>query len=298
MLKLIGLLTGIFLFNYCGYTQYNMDFVANLKQVGGKYDIKNPEKTIGIIIYQQIYKPDTTRIDSLQIDTMALSYSQHFSDYRLNGLRELDSSVSIIIDRKSKEDPSAKNTEPFPAYNSKLSKTRFLSNENNVYQHEELFDNHYLLKYITKKEDWSINDSTKNILGFTCQKATADVLGRHYTAWFTTDIPSSFGPRTLMGLPGIILQAYDDTRQIYYVAINTFTKNSDNATIGIPSKGTICTKNEYDAMMEVFEKDPKAFFNGQKNIAVGRSRISNGEFNPKKKKKNEPRNSIELKIEE
>ena len=36
---------------------------------------------------------------------------------------------------------------------------------------------------------WEITDSTRNILGYDCIMATADYHGRHWTAWFTPDIP-------------------------------------------------------------------------------------------------------------
>lgn len=37
-------------------------------------------------------------------------------------------------------------------------------------------------------QQWQPLDSIKQILGYTCQKAQCDFRGRHYIAWFTTDI--------------------------------------------------------------------------------------------------------------
>ena len=54
---------------------------------------------------------------------------------------------------------------------------------------------------------WEIGDSTKNILGYECVIAEADYHGRHWTVWFTPEIPVSFGPWKLHGLPGLILSA-------------------------------------------------------------------------------------------
>lgn len=59
--------------------------------------------------------------------------------------------------------------------------------------------------------DWKIEDKTKKIGGFNCQKATALFKGNHYTAWFTSEIPVSFGPWKFYGLPGLILECYDST---------------------------------------------------------------------------------------
>lgn len=283
---------------YIVRAQYNLDLLANLKIVGAKYDIKTPEKVAGVILYQQAFVSDTTKPDVLQIDTTALSYGQHFADYRLNEMRLLDSLVSTVIDRVSRQNLSNRSTESIPQYNLALSKERFLTEGENVYAYQDLFDNHYLIRYIRKKIDWIIKDSTREICGFTCQKAEADILGRHYIAWFTTDIPSSFGPRTLVGLPGMILCAYDALRQIKYEAMAVLPKSDPGLVIGLPVQGIYCSKYEYDAMIEVFDKDPRAFFNGQKDIAVGKARIANGDFKPNKKNKKNRKNSIELKMED
>ena len=66
---------------------------------------------------------------------------------------------------------------------------------------------------------WTMTDSTREVLGYTCQQATADFRGRHWTAWFATDIPVSDGPWKLGGLPGLILEAYDEGQQHVFTAV-------------------------------------------------------------------------------
>lgn len=58
--------------------------------------------------------------------------------------------------------------------------------------------------------DWKIHSETKKIDKFSCQKATVSFRGRNYTAWFTEEIPVSFGPWKFQGLPGLILEVYED----------------------------------------------------------------------------------------
>jgi len=68
-------------------------------------------------------------------------------------------------------------------------------------------------------QQWTITDSTREVLGYMCQQATADFRGRHWTAWFATDIPVSDGPWKLGGLPGLILEAYDKGYQYTFTAV-------------------------------------------------------------------------------
>ena len=68
-------------------------------------------------------------------------------------------------------------------------------------------------------QTWTMGDSTREVLGYTCQQATADFRGRHWTAWFATDIPVSDGPWKLGGLPGLILEAYDERQQHVFTAV-------------------------------------------------------------------------------
>ena len=68
-------------------------------------------------------------------------------------------------------------------------------------------------------QTWAMGDSTREVLGYTCQQATADFRGRRWTAWFATDIPISDGPWKLGGLPGLILKAYDEGQQHVFTAV-------------------------------------------------------------------------------
>ena len=68
-------------------------------------------------------------------------------------------------------------------------------------------------------QTWTMGDSTREVLGYMCQQATTDFRGRHWTAWFAMDIPVSDGPWKLGGLPGLILEAYDEGQQHVFTAV-------------------------------------------------------------------------------
>lgn len=61
---------------------------------------------------------------------------------------------------------------------------------------------------------WLIKNDYKVIDNIQCQKATAKFRGRNYTAWFSNDIPSYFGPMKFGQLPGLIVEIYDDNKEV------------------------------------------------------------------------------------
>lgn len=78
--------------------------------------------------------------------------------------------------------------------------------------------------YIEKNElNWKVLDETKNILGYNCQKAIVTKYGRNWIAYFTQEIPFSFGPYKFSGLPGLIVEIYDDQKD-YCFTIYRFQK--------------------------------------------------------------------------
>jgi GLPGLI family protein len=87
-------------------------------------------------------------------------------------------------------------------------------------------EEHIVLDKLSKI-DWIISKEKKKVSSFLCQKATAKIRGRKYTAWFAPEIPISAGPWKLGGLPGLILEAEDDTHEIEF----EFVSFSFNAPI-------------------------------------------------------------------
>lgn len=66
------------------------------------------------------------------------------------------------------------------------------------------------------KINWELTNETKEIGNFSCRKAVGHFRGREYTAWYTRDIPVPYGPWKLQGLPGLILEAYDTNKEVYF----------------------------------------------------------------------------------
>ena len=93
--------------------------------------------------------------------------------------------------------------------------------------------------------DWKILNDRKNILGYTCQKATGNFRGRSYEIWFTQAIPGPYGPWKLFGLPGVILEASDKKNMVHFIARKISVPDSSVNAIPIPQEDKRKTIKEF-----------------------------------------------------
>jgi GLPGLI family protein len=145
-------------------------------------------------------------------------------------------------------------------------------------------EQHYLIKEHAEKIDWKIDTETKTLLGYTCQKAIGMCKGRRYTAWFTTDIPASFGPWKLQGLPGLILEAYDDHHFIKFTCTGYISQgNMQNINpINIPSDAIVTSAKEYEQMKKA-QSEGSDMFGNDSGITVDKVTSNGGNSSPKRK---------------
>lgn len=112
--------------------------------------------------------------------------------------------------------------------------------------------------YVVKdvfKHNWKIENEFKIILNLNCQKATTNFRGRNYTAWFSNDIKSSFGPWKMNGLPGLILEVYDDQNFFRIDAIDIAKESLDiNDLIRDYDLSNIITIEEYNLKSEEYSQ--------------------------------------------
>ena len=64
---------------------------------------------------------------------------------------------------------------------------------------------------------WKLSKEKKMIDSLECFKATTTFKGRNYTAWYCPSIPIPNGPWKLGGLPGLIIEAYEDQKDLYFL---------------------------------------------------------------------------------
>lgn len=65
--------------------------------------------------------------------------------------------------------------------------------------------------------NWKIENETKKIGTYVCQKATLNYCGRHWEAWFTKEVPLNKGPYFFDGLPGLIIYIKDQKENYEFI---------------------------------------------------------------------------------
>ncbi|RPE00915.1 GLPGLI family protein [Aureibaculum marinum] len=103
--------------------------------------------------------------------------------------------------------------------------------------------------------NWNLQNETKKIGNFNCKKATATFRGRKYICWYTQEIPLSYGPWKLQGLPGVILEAKTED-EFFIVLFKKITYPVSN--IKLPSsKKSLLKKNTKFISFEEYKQKQK-----------------------------------------
>ncbi len=120
---------------------------------------------------------------------------------------------------------------------------------------------------------WQLSDSVKNISGYECRQARGTLYGRIWTVWYTTDVPLSYGPYLLGGLPGLILSAYD-TEGCFHFTLAGLEKGKDDEGVFLHISKDIqkCTRKRYLQM--------RAEANGLSQQQIVSRVLSQGGYDP------------------
>lgn len=165
--------------------------------------------------------------------SMTLSFNQHLSKFEVNktmpsDFSEKTSKLALIMANKG-------------VYytNKKLGKQLLVR----TFQG----DNFNVLSEIEER-NWTLTRESKKIGDFTCYKATMnkETVGGNFpiTAWYTPQIPLSFGPNQFVGnLPGLILELHDT--DVSYVCSTITLNPKENLVIEWPEADETMTKEEY-----------------------------------------------------
>jgi GLPGLI family protein len=160
--------------------------------------------------------------------------------------------------------------------------------ENTIFVVDNIAANNFIYKEEKANNQWKIENETKEISGYKCQKASVSAFGREFIAWFTTEIPIQDGPYKFWGLPGLIIDLYDKENIFHFSLIKYNSKEDSNF---------IFPKFKFSKLKEVDKKTYiEAKLNYKTNL-VDRARMNGIEIDENKAKEIRNRANNEIKIE-
>ncbi len=249
---------------------------------------QEPDKALVKVQYNFIHIADTTQRDRPYTETMLLIAGKNASLY--TSYDRIDRAVNQWMKiQEMRKNGFAGGFIPAPAYTKPVSQTQyyFFAKEHKFFR-MEYFISAYLVEDEIEKPNWKIAKDTLSFSGIHCQKATARFKGRNWIAWFAAELPFESGPWKLNGLPGLIIEAYDDKKEVQFMfdgieKIKEGDLATDNAhTIAADKISTIAgldishvafpperpvmqggyqkiTEKEFDKLQAANDKDPDAF---------------------------------------
>jgi GLPGLI family protein len=159
--------------------------------------------------------------------------------------------------------------------------------ENRFVNQTEIQGKRFLVKDKLKDFKWELSSETKNIGNYTCYKATfskeveninmtikngKSVVEKNKetiitTAWYTTQVPISSGPKNYQGLPGLILEINDGKKMI--VCTEIILNPSDKITIEEPEKGKVVSQKKYTKIQKQKSDEMMEKMKGRNGLDMG-----------------------------
>lgn len=164
--------------------------------------------------------------------------------------------------------------------------------ENKLFTKEMFFYRSYLVEETAPIIDWKLSKDTLSFSGLNCQKATATFEGKEWTVWYAPSIPFPGGPWKLNGLPGLIVEAYDTNKHIYFqFAGMENAKNGDHIRDRDVTKQPGASPNTYNAIDQAIGRDVgNAYFENIIRLPIGAVKISKNQMEKfKEAYKNDPK---------
>lgn len=259
---------------------------------------QSPDKVLAKVNYAFSHIRDTTQKNNPYTENMALLIGRNASVYTSYDKATQDLERKKLIEEQMKNSPpgapmhinvgKSKPTTPIEYYT-------FIK-ENKLFIKEPLFTI-YLTEETLPKIDWKVGKDTTSFSGLHCQKATARFKGRNWIAWYAPELPFQSGPWKLNGLPGLIVEAYDEKKEVQFLFAGFENVKSQSETTPLPTEsglkiatGTLesneirlptdavrTTVEALNKLKEARAKDPVGFAKAQMGdsgvtIAVGASK--------------------------
>lgn len=193
--------------------------------------------------------------------------------YKKDSTSNITTKENYILDIGTKEtkyytydffvaDSLITNNIPFPK-EMKLNTSDIIvhKNNNNEFFQYDLLENTVLQLQTNDTQKWNLSREKKNVKNLSLQKAITTWGGRNWTAWFAEEIPFQEGPYKFHGLPGLIVEIYDDKKNYHFELVRSEKiKEEENQFIEMSEKlGIPITWEKYKTAKLKYYESPVNF---------------------------------------
>ena len=219
-------------------------------------------------IYEYKLIPDSTDVADVKTEMMYLDTSKDGSKYYSYTVFNSDSIMKADLERQLKATGSINITPPMKRPVVRYSVTKTYP-DYKTYIHRRLSMDAYKVSE-DRKIKWNISSEKEKIGEWNTQKAEADFAGRHWTAWFSTEIPIQDGPYKFQGLPGLIVKIEDKTGS-HKMEMKGIRNISGNLDINVfEAKEIAINSKQFQKILKEYENDPTK---GIKQMQMGGANI-------------------------
>lgn len=124
---------------------------------------------------------------------------------------------------------------------------------------DRVVKNTYVYEEQWETPQWVYLNETRTIMGYLCYAARCHYRGREWKAYYTLEIPVDAGPWKLSGLPGLILQADDDSGSYSFECV-AIIQQDGTEVMYMPQMSDVvkCTRHELMQLQREFYINPDA----------------------------------------
>ena len=183
----------------------------------------------------------------------------------INGSESNYISNKVDVDNEKRDDFNRRGRRRFRRFNSDNNDVLYQNIDSGIQlDQKDLFGKEFVIKEAIPKPKWKIIASEqRDILGYTCMKAEYKDTSQLTTAWFTPQIPISFGPAGQAGLPGLILAVSIGEDRIILATEVDLAPSETN--IEVPSDKKTISRAEFTSIREEKRKEMRGMWKRRRN---------------------------------
>ncbi|ASK29588.1 GLPGLI family protein [Chryseobacterium sp. T16E-39] len=223
-------------------------------------------QTTNRFFYEYQFIPNSNDKTDVKKEMMLLDIDGNGSNYYSRDKFVADSTTKADIERQMKSSPGSININKREKPGQVSYKVTKKYPDFTTYLFRSISMDQYKIKE-DKKPEWKILPDKEKIGEYNTQKATTQLGGREWTAWFTADIPFQDGPYKFYGLPGLIVKIEDATGSHTMTLIGNkkmpdLTKEKEMQIpegmrmIGMGGKEIEVTKDQFRKAWKAYVNDP------------------------------------------